>query len=1089
MPAREFVVYIALLVAFMMVVGHQYIETDFAINDGLQGMCGMVQFRKISTQDDYVAWWPVLFTAMQQWNRNADPALDAGRKNLAVLVGMPLITQKRRTDGPNFLSSAALPRFNATNGQPCVWPLGGPSQRVCTDDATGALNSLTSVGGLTGGMSCSDYLGDVQVWSSGGCAFDLSSLDPLAQVVPAGTHLADICPVSCRTCGNSTTTEVSTENAACYQSSVEVPDHGLVYFVPEIKMMLNGTISGWNPADWIDQDTEELAHMITLYMPTTRRFATIDISLSFDITGRLTLYSSAGASPQFHAHETFQVDTDPAEFWGEMMFYLVIFWFMFGELGEIWDCICLTDTLLPLEILADALQLSLLEVQHAHEMTTEVYDPRNPTTGEAFRFPDLEDIQVHYEQYIKTKETTAKELVDELQQLKEAMALESKSSMSSLNDLESHEQMIDLQRKMMLHDVDLKMEIELSETAAALQLSVMWVNKWSMDFPDEYLDELAKQSDIPDDGLEAYCKVDWIQVARDYIVWKAGAHTPPHNGVLVHHFRASRIFHKHGEHIRASKKSYVPQERHFANLVTFVDYLKMVRSVLTLHSNVVVARGIKHWGGPRGKEVQMSNTCERAFQVLIDKYNETGTNVLRQMEKFPDEIVEGFHTPNTMKAETVVIKASAVNARLARNITAASVLGFFFPGSPLWELRRRLRKANLFTKSESFWKSLKVLSKGTKGLGLVSSISMTLYVQADDVHVDPDLVSPQKAPAAPKAKKKKGSSETALSTSNPLHSMGVDDDSDEDTPDGTMKDPKKSGDFSPSFKSVATAAKVSPRMLGLPKQETVDMRMGVADTDGMQDWQRLLTFHMRSLVNMDGQFIVDQTSNVAGSFGLIPLLFPLLLWVRYGLSTYSADMWNSIEFVTYLMFIVAFYCKVKMGLAAALIDDQYAAVMAGQEDHMSLLDEFHVLNGWYMFTMMPNGLLMWVKLFKYVDVFPQMGVLIKVLQKAIGPVLIFTLTAMIPCVGLALSYHAKFGASVKHYSTVSGSLNTLMRMAVGVSVPPQSQCAVFCAFGWLLTPPCFVGDRISIMRSFTLPIPMLRFHCFGSALCCWYSCW
>jgi hypothetical protein len=43
-PAREFVVYIVILVAFMVIVGNQYIETDFAINDGLQGMCGMVQF-------------------------------------------------------------------------------------------------------------------------------------------------------------------------------------------------------------------------------------------------------------------------------------------------------------------------------------------------------------------------------------------------------------------------------------------------------------------------------------------------------------------------------------------------------------------------------------------------------------------------------------------------------------------------------------------------------------------------------------------------------------------------------------------------------------------------------------------------------------------------------------------------------------------------------------------------------------------------------------------------------------------------------------------------------------------------------------
>ena len=54
-----------------------------------------------------------------------------------------------------------------------------------------------------------------------------------------------------------------------------------------------------------------------------------------------------------------------------------------------------------------------------------------------------------------------------------------------------------------------------------------------------------------------------------------------------------------------------------------------------------------------------------------------------------------------------------------------------------------------------------------------------------------------------------------------------------------------------------------------------------------------------------------------------------------------------------------------------------------------------------------------------------MGVLIKVLDMALGPVLIFACVAMIPVIGLALSYHVAFGQNLKPYSSSFMSLNTL----------------------------------------------------------------
>ena len=69
--------------------------------------------------------------------------------------------------------------------------------------------------------------------------------------------------------------------------------------------------------------------------------------------------------------------------------------------------------------------------------------------------------------------------------------------------------------------------------------------------------------------------------------------------------------------------------------------------------------------------------------------------------------------------------------------------------------------------------------------------------------------------------------------------------------------------------------------------------------------------------------------------------------------------------------------------------------------------------------------------FKYFNVIPQMGMLIKVLSDAAGPVLIFTTVSLVPCFGISLSYHVAYGQLLPNYSTVSLSLNTVLRMAVG----------------------------------------------------------
>ena len=74
---------------------------------------------------------------------------------------------------------------------------------------------------------------------------------------------------------------------------------------------------------------------------------------------------------------------------------------------------------------------------------------------------------------------------------------------------------------------------------------------------------------------------------------------------------------------------------------------------------------------------------------------------------------------------------------------------------------------------------------------------------------------------------------------------------------------------------------------------------------------------------------------------------------------------------------------------------------------------------------------MWVKLFKYFDIIPQMGLLTKVISAAGRPIMVFAIMAAMPCMGLALSYHTAFGQTLYQYSTIGKSFNSVLRVSMG----------------------------------------------------------
>jgi hypothetical protein len=94
---------------------------------------------------------------------------------------------------------------------------------------------------------------------------------------------------------------------------------------------------------------------------------------------------------------------------------------------------------------------------------------------------------------------------------------------------------------------------------------------------------------------------------------------------------------------------------------------------------------------------------------------------------FPQEVQEGFSSPNLIKAETLRTMAQTVQSDLIGLLDVAGMLGFFFPGSPMWETRRKLRLKGKYGRSDGFWASFQ-----NADWGLVSSSSMDMYMGGDD---------------------------------------------------------------------------------------------------------------------------------------------------------------------------------------------------------------------------------------------------------------------------------------------------------------------------------------------------------------------
>eukprot|EP01051_Picozoa_sp_SAG22_P005843 SAG22_NODE_361_length_11712_cov_6.108155_2_plen_383_part_00 len=234
---------------------------------------------------------------------------------------------------------------------------------------------------LLGPPEITQYREQVQGSSSGNVLDDVAEL----LEVPAGEHWVDpyngsypeLAGCACK------------NSDACYR--VDMPEDGYSLGQAANLTDLIADNSPWSPECWVDSHTHKVSHKFTVYITASKRLAQCTLNVSVEPTGNLLLRSA------FDNYEPFQRMHEPISFWTEMIFYFFVVYFLMQEFIEIWDCIALSQYLVPQLICLKTMELQLYQIQYLHESTSEVYDPRDKKTGRPFKFPDTADLKDHYE--------------------------------------------------------------------------------------------------------------------------------------------------------------------------------------------------------------------------------------------------------------------------------------------------------------------------------------------------------------------------------------------------------------------------------------------------------------------------------------------------------------------------------------------------------------------------------------------------------------------------------------------------------------------------------------------------------------------
>ena len=157
---------------------------------------------------------------------------------------------------------------------------------------------------------------------------------------------------------------------------------------------------------------------------------------------------------------------------------------------------------------------------------------------------------------------------------------------------------------------------------------------------------------------------------------------------------------------------------------------------------------------------------------------------------------------------------------------------------------------------------------------------------------------------------------------------------------------------------------------------------------------------------------------------------------RYAMTVYFSEAHTPLDWINYLLFFGVLVIRMRND---SIVTDRLVSIGELSEmDDPYLNDNDHVpmysLGFYYRIAMWMNAvnsMLTWVKMFKFLNYFPQLQILTSTMMYAALPLGWFLFVFFIIMMGMGQGFHIAFGFDVKDYQTISSSLLSLLRMAVG----------------------------------------------------------
>ena len=148
------------------------------------------------------------------------------------------------------------------------------------------------------------------------------------------------------------------------------------------------------------------------------------------------------------------------------------------------------------------------------------------------------------------------------------------------------------------------------------------------------------------------------------------------------------------------------------------------------------------------------------------------------------------------------------------------------------------------------------------------------------------------------------------------------------------------------------------------------------------------------------------------------------------MDVYWGDKWNVLDWIVALLSLTVILLRVYVFAAMVSIYRQIGEMVTGDEyinmqPVMFLLEQVQNLNA-------VNALLLFVKVFKYLAVIPQMNLLFGTLAVAGLELVLFSILFSIVILGFAMSFYQAFGLDVHGFRSVSASLMSLFQFVLGI---------------------------------------------------------